>query len=59
MRAERYNRNLRDNFTHKLVGVWNKLSEEVVEARTISKHLDRYMDRISLEGYGPTAGRWD
>lgn len=34
----------------------------VVEAGAITalkKHLDRYMDRKSLEGYGVNASKWD
>lgn len=41
--------------------LWNKLSEEVVDAggiATFKKHLGKYMDRTGLEGYGPNAGRW-
>lgn len=39
-----------------------EVPEEVVEAPTITtskRHLDRYMDRINLAGYGPSIGRWD
>ena len=49
-------------FTQRAVGVWNELPEEVVEAGTFApfkKHLDRYMDRTGLEGYGPSADKWD
>ena len=38
----------------------NELPEVVVEAGTITtfkRHLDRYMDRKGLEGYGPNAGK--
>lgn len=45
-----------------MVGVWDKLLEEVVEAGTIAmfqKYLDMYIDRIGLERYGSNAGRWD
>ena len=36
--------------------MWDELLEEVVEAGTLTtfkRHLDRYMDRKGLEGYGP------
>lgn len=35
--------------------------EKEVEADTITfkRHWDRYMDRNSLEGFGPNVGRWD
>ena len=42
--------------------VWNKLPEGVVEAGTIlsfKKHLDCYMGKMGIEGYGPSAGNWD
>ena len=45
-----------------MVGVWNKLPEVVVEAGTIlsfKKHLDSYMSKMGIEGYGPNAGNWD
>ena len=48
-------------FTQRVVSVWNKLPE-VVEAGTIlsfKKHLDSYMDKMGIEGYGPNAGNWD
>ena len=44
------------------MNVWNKLPEEVVEAGTIlsfKKHLDSYMGKMAIEGYGPNAGNWD
>ena len=63
VKGKRFHRNLRDNFfTQKVVGVWNKLSEEVVGAGTIplfKKQFDRHMYRAGLEGYGPSAGMWD
>ncbi|MBB6707133.1 reverse transcriptase family protein [Proteus mirabilis] len=63
VRGERYKRDLRGNFfTQRVVRVWNELPEEVVEAGTIAtfkRHLDGYMNRKGLEGYGPGAGRWD
>jgi len=44
------------------VSIWNELPEAVVEAGTIfffKKHLDSYMGKVSIEGYGPSAGNWD
>eukprot|EP00061_Rhincodon_typus_P009951 g33847.t1 len=44
----------------KVVRIWNELPEEVVEAGTITtfnRHLDEYMNRKGLEGYGPNAGK--
>lgn len=38
---------------------WNEPPKEVVEAGTIvpfKRHLDRYVCRKDLEGYGPVAG---
>jgi len=40
---------------------WNEFPEEMVEAGTMTtfkRHLDRYMDRKDLGGYGPNAGKW-
>ena len=63
MRGERYKRVQRGNFfTQRVVSVWNKLPEVVVEAGTFLsfiKHLDSYMDKMGIEGYGPSAGNWD
>eukprot|EP00061_Rhincodon_typus_P017961 g46916.t1 len=42
-------------FTQRVVGAWNALPEEVVEADTIAaykKHLDGYMNRKGIERYG-------
>ena len=42
-----------------MVGAWNSLLGEVVEADTVVtfKGLDKYMNRMGLEGYGPRKGR--
>ena len=42
-------------FTEREVNVWNALPGEVVEAGTIAAfkgHLDEYMNRMGMEGYG-------
>lgn len=42
-------------FTLRMVHIWNELLEEAMEAATImtfKRHMDRYMDRKSLEDYG-------
>ena len=47
-------------FTQRVVGAWNTLPEEVVEAgilATFKRHLDGYMNREGIEGYGPSKGR--
>ena len=47
-------------FTQRVVGVWNSLLGEVVEADTIVSfrgHLHKYMNRMGIEGYGPRKGR--
>ena len=40
--------------SQRVVNVWNKLPEVVVEA--FKKHLDSYMGTMGIEGYGPNAG---
>ena len=63
VRGERYKRVQRDNFfTQRVMSVWNKLAEVVVEAGTIlsfKKRLDNYMGEMGIDGYGPNAGNWD
>ena len=47
-------------FTQRMMGAWNALPEEVIEAgtlATIKRHLDGYMNREGIEGYGPRKGR--
>ena len=42
-----------------MVGAWNSLPGEVVEADTIVTFkgcLDKYMNRMGIEGYGPQKG---
>ena len=59
VRRERYKNVQGSNFfTERVVSVWNKLPE----AGTIlpfKKHLDSYMGKMGIEGYGPNAGNWD
>ena len=63
VRGERYKKVQRGNcFTQRVVSVWNKLPEVVVEGGTIlsfKKCLDSYMGEMTIEGYGPNAGNWD
>ena len=47
-------------FTQRVVGARNSLPGEVVEANTIVSfkgHLDKYINRMGVEGYGPRKGR--
>ena len=47
-------------FTQRVVGAWNSLLGEAVEADTIVNfegRLDKYMNRMEIEGYGPWEGR--
>ena len=63
VRGERYKRVQRGNFfTQRVVSVWNELPEVVVEVSTIfsfNKHLDSYIGKLGIEGYGPNVGNWD
>ena len=48
------------DFLHRVVGAWNSLPGEVVEADTVvtfKGHLDKYMNRMGIEGYGTRKGR--
>ena len=43
-----------------MVGAWNSLPGEVVEADTVvtfKGHLDKYMNEMGIEGYGPRKRR--
>jgi len=47
-------------FTQRVVGAWNSLLGEVVEADTIvtfKGSLDKYLNRMGIEGYGLLKGR--
>jgi len=46
-------------FTQRVVGAWNSLPVEAVEADaivTFKGRLDKYMNRMGIEGYGPQKG---
>ena len=61
VRGARFKGDVRGKFfTQRVVGAWNLLSGEVVEAETIvtfKGRLDKYMNRMGIEGYGPRKGR--
>ena len=63
MKGEKFKGNIRGGFfTQRVVGVWNELPDEVVNAGsllTLTKNLDRSMDEWCMEGYGPGAGQWN
>jgi len=56
MHGERFGREVRGRFVkQRMVNVWNALPEVVVGVGTIvafKEHLDRYMSKMGLEGYG-------
>jgi len=60
VRGRRFRRDVRMNlFTQRVVGVWNSLSERVVETETLII-FKKYLDvRWRCQGYGPSAGKWD
>ena len=63
MKGEKFKGNIREGFfTQRVVGVWNELPDNVVNAGsllTVKKNLDRFMDERGVEGYGPSTGQWD
>ena len=47
-------------FAQRVAVAWNSLPGEVVEAGTIVSfkgRMDKYMNRMGIEGYGPQTGR--
>ena len=61
VRGARFKGDVRSKFfTQRVVGAWNSLPGEIVEADTIvtfKGHLYKYMNRMGIEGYGPRKGR--
>ena len=61
VRGARFKGDVRGRFfTERVVGAWNTLLGEAVEADTVvtfKGHLDKYMNRMGIEGYGPRKGR--
>ena len=60
MRGARFKGDVRGRFFTHIVGAWNSLPGEIVEADmvvTFKGHLDKYMNRMGIEGYGPRKGR--
>ena len=61
MRGGKFNGDVRGRFfTQKVVGAWNALPEEVVEAGTLAtfkRQLNGYVNREGIEGYRPSKGR--
>ena len=57
VRGARFKGDVRGRFfTQGVVGAWNSLLGEVVEADTIVTfrgRLDKYMNNMGIEGYGP------
>ena len=63
VRGGRFREDLRKIlFTQRVVMVWNALPGRVVEAGCLTsfkKYLDEYLARHNIQGYGPSAGKWD
>ena len=61
VRGARFKEDVRGRFfTQMEVHAWNLLPGEVAEADmvvTFKGHLDKYMNRMGIEGYGPRKGR--
>ena len=61
MRGRKFKRDARGKFfTQRMVNAWNALPEEVVEADSMTmfkRHLDRYMNRQGIGGYGARRGK--
>lgn len=49
-------------FIQRVASIWTELPEKLIEAGTVTtfqRHLDRYLNEQSIEGYGFSAGKWD
>ena len=63
VKGRKFRGDVRTNrFTQRVVMVWNALPGRVVEAGCLTsfkKYLDEYLAHHNIQGYGPSAGRWD
>ena len=61
VRGEKFKGDVQEKvFKQRMVGAWNVLPENVVEGGTLAtfkRHLDGYMNREGIEGYGPSKCR--
>ena len=60
VRGARFKGDVRGRFfTQRVVGAWNSLPGEITEADTVvtfNGRLEKYMNRMGIEGYGPRKG---
>lgn len=61
MSEKRFQGDLRNFFTQRMVGIWSELPKKAVEVGTIiiKIHCDKYKSMKGFEGCVPTARKWD
>jgi len=58
VRGGRFKHDVRGTFfTQRVVSAWKSLPEVVDMIVTFKGHLDKYTNRMGIEGYGPRKGR--